>query len=220
MATRFLSVLAISLLLVFESNGQTSALYIPVTINSPLFAKGKEKELQTGLLINNFGLNFNLAGLLKNKIIIFSIQQNNGNTRFDPLNFNKYYTLGQKSHLIQSYPTRMRYGELGFGYDFKHQSQKLSLIAGVGQQFQRMNTRFFLQFDCGNESRLINAGLSVRGNYTFVRNEELITIEPVVQGKVKIGKFRIVNQFGYSIAIKEEHDYMKPILSAGLQFVI
>ena len=215
-----LSVFIIPILLFSEVFGQTETSYIPVTINSPLFAKNIEKEFQAGSLINNYGLNFHFNGHFKNKIIIFSVQQNNGYIKFDPLNFNKYYSQGQESHLIQSYPTKMLYGELGFGYNFKLYSQKLSLITGFGQQFQNKNTRYFIQLDWGNESKLINAGVSLRGNYTLVKNNEFFTLEPVIQGKVRIWKLRIVNQFGYSIAIKKKHDYLKPILTVGLELII
>lgn len=166
-------------------------LYIPATINSPLFSR--ENEIQIGANINNYGFNYKIAGQLKNKILIFSIQHNSGQTEFDPLNFNDYYEQGEETHLIQSKPSKMFYTEIGFGYNFQHKTQIINLIAGIGQQFQNLNTRLFVQFDWGNESRLINAGISVRGNYTKVTGVNLFTLEPVVQGKLKIWNFRIVN---------------------------
>ncbi|MCX6230489.1 MAG: hypothetical protein NTZ33_02995 [Bacteroidetes bacterium] len=203
-----------------ESFGQTNSQYIPVTINSPLFITANEKETQAGLKINNYGLYFNLDAHLKRKIFIFSVQGNDGSFKFDPLNFNKYYYQGQEASLIQSYPSKMFYAEIGVGYNFKLISQKLSIIAGIGQQFQHLNTRYFLQLDWGNESRIINAGVSIRGNYTKVNNSELITLEPVIQGKIKINQFRIVNQFGYSIALKKNHDYMMPVFTIGMEYII
>jgi hypothetical protein len=203
-----------------ESYGQPEVLYIPVTINSPLFIKNKESELQIGAKINNYGLNFSFAGQLKRKILIFSVQQNSGNIKFDPLNFNEYYEPGQATHLIQSYPSKMFYCELGVGYDIPLKKQKLSLLLGIGQQFQKNNSRYFFQIDWGNENKIINAGVSLRGNYSLINDISFATLEPVIQGKVKVWKFRIVNQFGYSIAIKKKHDYMKPILTAGLDFIL
>lgn len=193
-------------------------LYIPVTINSPLF--NQSDEFQLGTTINNYGFNYNFASQFNNKILILSIQNNTGLTEFDPLNFNNYSSRGEETHLIQSKPSDMFYGEIGFGYNFKHKKQKMSLFAGLGQQFQNLNTRFFIQFDWGNESRLINAGVSLRANYTNVDNKNLFILEPVIQGKVKIWNFRIINQFGYSIAIKENEDYMKPILTLGIEYII
>ena len=219
MTKKILVVLILGLLF-SEIFGQTKNLYIPVTINSPLFSNDKNREIQLGTKINNYGLIFNIDGQLKRKILIISIQQNNGNVKFDPLKFNNYYYQGQENHLIQSYPINMFYVEIGFGYNFKLESQKLSLIGGIGQQFQDVNTRYFLQLDWGSESKLINAGISLRSNYTIIDKTNLITLEPVIQGKVKIWKFRIVNQFGYSIAIKKNHDYMKPILTIGLEYKI
>ncbi|NOZ45780.1 MAG: hypothetical protein GXO79_03260 [Chlorobi bacterium] len=202
----------------FDCFGQTNRSYIPVTINSPFF--NQNDEIQVGAKINNYGLNCNIAGQLNSNILIVGLQYNTGQFGFDPLNFNDYYEQGEATHLIQSKPSEMLYCEIGFGYNYEHKKQKLSLLTGIGQQFINLNTRLFVQFDWGNESRLINAGVSLRGNYTIVANKNLITLEPVVQGKVKIWNFRIVNQFGYSIAIRKNEDYMKPILTIGLEYII
>ncbi|MBK7029182.1 MAG: hypothetical protein IPH45_08190 [Bacteroidales bacterium] len=191
-----------------------------MTINSPLFIKNKKSELQIGAKINNYGLYYNFAGQLKRKILIFSIQHNSGNIKFDPFNFNKYFEPGQATHLIQSYPSKMFYCELGLGYDINLKKQKLSILFGIGQQFQKNNTRYFFQVDWGNETRLLNAGVSLRGNYSLVNNTRFATLEPAVQGKLKIWKLRIVTQLGYSIALKKGHDYAKPILSMGLDFIL
>ena len=221
MTTKTISFFIIVLSSFYNSSyGQTKNLYIPVTINSPLFAKDKNAELQIGAKINNYGLLFNLSGQLKRKVLTFSVQKNDGNIKFDLLNFNEYYYQGQEAHLIQSYPTSMFYCELGLGYDFNISKQKLTLLTGIGHQFSQTNTRYFIQFDWGNESKLMNAGTSIRANYTTIENSKLITIEPTAQGKIKIGKLRVVNQFGYSIAIKKHHDYMKPILTFGMEYVL
>lgn len=204
----------------FKILGITTSRYIPVTINSPLFKKDIEKEIQAGSFINNYGLHLHFARQLKKRIIIFSFQQNDGNIKFDPLHFNKYRSQGQEFHLIQSYPTKMFYCEFGTGFILKSKSKKLSLTTGIGHEFQNKNTRFFLQFEIGNESRIMNAGASIRANYTTFNSSSFIALEPVVQGKLKIGKLRIVNQFGYSIAIKKHHDYMKPILTVGIEIVL
>src|ERR1035437_6727289 len=106
---------------------QTEKLYIPVSINSPLFTKDRDRELQIGVKINNYALHFNLAALSKNKFLIFSVQQNNGNILFDPLNFSQYYNRDEEAHLIQTYPEKMFYCEFGFGYNLKLKSQKLAV---------------------------------------------------------------------------------------------
>ncbi len=215
-------IVLLTFLVIFLSNEvfcqSNDDLYTPVTINSPLF--NQHNEIQAGAIINNYGFNFLFAGQLENKMLIFSVQQNPGNLAFDPLNFNDYKEFGESQHLIQSKPAEMFYLELGVGYNFQHKNQKLGVFAGLGQQLMHPNTRFFIQVDWGNESRLINAGVSLRGIYTRVDNENLIALEPVVQGKVKIWHFRIINQFGYSIALKKENIYMKPILTIGLQYII
>lgn len=153
-------------------------------------------------------------------MILFSIQQNSGQTAFDPLNFNDYYDEGELTHLIQSKPSRMFYCEFGLGYNFQHKTQKINLLVGAGRQIINPNTRLFAQFDWGNESRLINAGVSIRGNYTKVKDVDFFTLESVIQGKLKIWNFRVVNQFGYSIAVKKDEDYMKPILTVGIEYII
>ena len=193
-------------------------LYIPVSINSPLF--NRDDEIQIGANINNYGFNYKIAGQLKSKIVLFSIQQNSGQTTFDPLNFNDYYEQGEVAHLIQSKPSKMFYSELGLGYNFQHKTQKINLLVGAGRQIINPNTRLFVQIDWGNESRLINAGISVRGNYTKVKDIDFFTLEPVIQGKLKIWNFRVVNQFGYSIAMKKNEDYMKPILTVGIEYSV
>lgn len=201
------------------SSQSNNVQYIPVTINSPLFTN-KDNELQIGASINNYGFNNKIAGQLKNKILIFSLQYNSGEIEFDPLNFNEYYEQGEENHLIQSKPSQMFYSEIGFGYNFQHKTQNINFIAGIGQQFQKLNSRFFLQFDWGNESKIINAGVSFRSNYTIVQGNNLLTIEPVIQGKLKLWNFRIINQFGYSIPIIQNEDYMKPILTIGIEYII
>jgi hypothetical protein len=213
-------ILIVSTLFISKIFGQTESLYIPVTINAPLFNNIINNEQQVATLINNYGIQLHYARQSKQFILIAGIQQNNGNLKFDPLNFNKYRDQDQETQLIQSYPTKMFYSELGMGYNFKLKSQKLTMMAGLGYQFHNYNTRYFIQFDWGNEHKIINAGVSFRGNYTFIKGCDFFTLEPVVQGKIKIWKFRIVNQFGYSIALKKDHDYMKPILSVGLEFVM
>lgn len=193
-------------------------LYIPVTINSPLFAKAE--EIQIGANINNYGFNYKVAGQLKNKIIIFSIHQNSGHIEFDPMNFNEYNERGEQEHKIQSKPSEMFYTELGLGYNIQYNSQKINLIAGVGRQFKNPNTRLFIQLDWGNEAKLINAGFSLRGNYTTVMEIDFFTIEPVIQGKFKIWNFRVLAQYGYSIAAKKHEDYMKAILTLGIEYLL
>ncbi len=194
------------------------SIYIPVTINSPLF--NKENEIQIGAAINNYGYNYKIAGQNKNKILICSIQHNSGRTEFDPLNFNDYHDQDEETHLIQSKPSKMFYCELVLGYNFQHKTQKINLFVGSGKQFINPNSRLFIQLDWGNESRLINAGISLRGNYTKVKNIDFFTLEPVIQGKLKIWNFRLTHQFGYSIAIKKNEDYMKPILTVGIEYII
>jgi hypothetical protein len=148
------------------------------------------------------------------------LQHNSGRIKFDPLNFNKYWEIGEELHLIQTKPSRMLYLEIGYGYNFQYKTQKISLLAGFGRQIVSPNSRFFVQFDWGNESRFINAGFSLRANYTQVQKMNLIILEPVVQGKVKFWNIRIINQFGYSIAIKKDEDYMKPTITLGLEYLI
>lgn len=217
--TKILFITFLTTLLTIETICQSSsALYIPVTINSPLFSR--DNELQIGEYVNNYGFNYKLAGQYNSKIIILSVQHSFGIFQFDPLSFNNYSQLGEETHLIQSRPTGMFYYELGIGYNFQHKTQKINLLIGAGRQVINPNTRLFVQFDWGNESRLMNAGISVRGNYTKVKNIDLFTLEPVIQGKLKIWNFRLVNQFGYSIAIKKNEDYMKPILTVGMEYII
>lgn len=200
------------------TNGQIQQeFFTPVTINSPLF--NRTDEIQIGANINNFGLNYKVAGQFKNRIFIISLQHNTGQIKFDPLNFNKYWEIGEEHHLIQTKPSKMLYVEFGFGYNFQHKTQKINLLAGFGRQIVNPNSRLFVQLDWGNESRLINAGVSLRANYTQVQQVNLIILEPTVQGKIKFWKLRLINQFGYSIPIKKKQDYMKPTITVGLEYI-
>ena len=220
MSDKKIILIAILLFFYLTSYGQIKNLYTPTTINSPLFKIANINETQLGAKINNYGMYFNYAQELKRKILAICIQQNSGNLKFDLLNFNDYYEQGEDTHLIQTKPAKLFYCEFALGYNFKLKTQKLSLLGGIGHQFQNTNTRYFLQLDWGNESKLANAGFSLRGNYTMVNNSSLITLEPIVQWKIKICNLRVVNQFGYSIAIKKREDYMKPIFTVGLEYIM
>jgi hypothetical protein len=210
-------VLLIFAIVIIRGFSQDTALYIPASINSPLF--NKPTEVQIGARINNYGLNFDIAACLKNKFISISFQQNNGSINFDPLNFNDYRDQSESTHLIQSRPTKMIYLETAFGYFFFCDKRKFGISAGFGRQFQKINNRCFAQVDWGAEGKWINAGISLRCNYTKVKDIALFVLEPVTEGKIKLWDARIVAQFGYSIALKKKHDYMKPILTIGLEYV-
>ena len=217
--TRSVLLLILVFLPAIKMSGQSNIdLYTPVTVNSPLFSR--ENELQIGASLNNFGLNYKVNGQWGKTIVIAGIQHNPGSIEFDPLNFNIYSDQTEPTHLIQSRPDRMMYCEFGLGYNLHHKTQKICFLAGVGRQIIQPNTRWFLQFDWGNESRLINAGITVRANYTKVNGADFFTMEPMVQGKLKIWNLRIVNQFGYCVAMKRHEDYMKPVLTVGLEYVI
>ncbi|MCF8308342.1 MAG: hypothetical protein K9I68_04960 [Bacteroidales bacterium] len=203
--------------------GQSNDLYLPVTINSPVFEETPGTKVQAGTKINNFGLHFQLASRLNDNVVIFSIQQNNGNIELDPLNFNLYKAYDQETHLIQSYPEETLYGELAWGRIFSFDSflfntHTLKFFVGIGNQIHNLDSRYFVQLDWGSQSEKFYAGLSVRGNYTSVQQKKLFTIEPALQGKIKLWRFWMVHQLGYSAAVKNHEDYMKPIYTVGLNY--
>lgn len=192
-------------------------LYAPVSLISLRF--DTDDNFMFGVGINNYGFHYQYAALFDNKVIILGIQNNSGKVEFDPLNFNQYFEQGEETHLIQSRPTKMFYGELGFGLCYQNNSKRYGFSAGIGHQFSNSNTRLYFQADMGAESKMVNAGISLRGNYTVVLDQQLLTLEPVVETKVKIWKIRLVNQFGYSIAIIGI-GYMKPVLTFGIEYVM
>lgn len=203
--------------------GQSDDLYLPVTINSPVFDKNPGNKVQAGTKINNFGLHFQVASRIKDNVLLFSIQQNNGNIEFDPLNFNLYRAYDQETHLIQTYPMQAFYGELAWGRIFSLESylfhtQTLKFFVGSGHQFHNHYSRLFVQFDWGNQSEKFYAGLSLRANYTRVQQKNLGTIEPALQGKIKLWNLWIVHQLGYSLALKNNEDYMKPVYTLGINY--
>lgn len=209
-----LPLLFFSLLLSLSSLGQEP--YIPASINSPLF--NRPNELQFGATISNYGLNYNMAGYLGNGIAIFSLQHNSGQIKFDPLNFADYEQTNNQ--VFQEGPTKSLYCEMGYGIDIPLNSQKLNFIAGIGQQMINSNTRIFLQLNWGNESEIIDAGVSIRANYMVGDLKGLLILEPVLHGKLKFGNFRIINQFGYTISTIAGSENMVPIITLGLGYVI
>jgi hypothetical protein len=150
-----------------------------------------------------------------------AVQHNNGPFSFDPMNFYRNVEIDplELKHLIQTLPIEMFYTEIGVGYNTRLSLGKLGFAAGLGREFQRNNNRVFFQANWGNETKLMDAGVSVRGNYTRVRETYMGTVEPMINLQVKISKFRVISQFGYSVILKRGESYMKPILSLGLCFV-
>lgn len=196
---------------------QTDNLYIPVTVNTPLF--NGDEHMQVGVQINNYGLNYSFSGQKNNKVIFATIQHSDGDIFIDPLSLRGDFNFGRLPSLIGSYPVAMFYSELGLGYNLNLSSQKLSFYTGLGRDFVGDMSRLFVQVDWGNEGKLANIGTTLRGNYARVGSQDLITLEPMITGKIKYKSFRLLTQFGFSIAAKKGHDYMKPLLSVGLGYV-
>ena len=218
MKTILISIIIMSTVIGFS---QTTVLHIPVAVNAPFLEQND--KFQVGVKINNYGLNYSAAIRQKSTIWIFGIQYNSGEVDFNPLDLNVFNAFDEKRNqtsLIQSKPTKMFYAELGIGQDFEYKKQKLSLFMGIGQQFQNNKTRLFVQLDWRNENRLMDVGVSVRGNYSIIDYEHLLGLTPVIQTKIKFWKIRLVNQFGYSIAIKKQGGHMKPIFTLGLEYVL
>lgn len=192
--------------------------FIPVSVNAPIF--GQNEVVKVDAVASNYGFNLSIVGKRKDKFVLISLQSDI--LHFDPfrIKMDSRYERYSKEPLIADYPKKMLYGEAGIGYDFKWGSKSVNLMGGVGQQFENPNTRFFAQFSMGQNGKLIDAGFSLRANVTRV-NDRLITIlEPVILGKVKIGSFRLVHQFGYAVIVVRGEDYGRPILSFGLEYVI
>ena len=117
----------LSLFLLFTcsiSAQETIRKYKPVTINSPFFHKNNDLKIRAN--VNNYGMNYQLAGQYENLILVLSMQQNSGNIEFDPLHFNDYNENGESMHLIQSKPIDMFYYEFGLGYNFNLKKEKIS----------------------------------------------------------------------------------------------
>lgn len=193
--------------------------YIPVSARAPLFNEGE--QFRTGILINNYGLNYGFAYQRKSTMFMAAVQHNNGRLNFDPMNFWRNVEIDplELKHLIQTLPIRMFYSEIGIGYNAQLGLGKVGFAAGLGREFYRNNNRVFFQANWGNETKRIAPGVSVRGNYTMVRETSMGTLEPMVNFQIKAWKFRLVSQFGYSVILKRGESYMKPILSLGLSFV-
>lgn len=199
----------------FQTYGQVE-LFIPQSNNVPLF--NFKDETQFGINANNYGCNYQIATQKENRIGMLNFQYNSGHFHFDPLNFEDYYLL-KKEQFIQLMPSETFYSEFGYGYNFSYNSKKIALLAGVGHEFKKSNTRYFIQLNWGKESRLLNAGIALRANYTTIAHEDLIILEPALQGKIKLGKLKLLHQFSYSIPLKQD-SYMMPVVSFGLEYAI
>ena len=217
MKTTLLTILIIAASAVIGFS-QATVLHIPVSTNAPFLEQSD--KFQIGVKINNYGFNYSAALRQKTNTWTFAVQYNSGETNFNPLNLNSFNEKRDEISLLQTKATKMFFAEVGIGQDFEYKKQRLSLFMGIGQQFHNKKTRLFVQLDWRNENRLMDVGVSVRGNYSIIGYQHLLGLTPVIQTKIKLWKIRIVNQFGYSIAIKKQEGHMKPIFTLGLEYVL
>jgi len=186
----------------------TGEAFTPVTTNTPLFNNYDDAFL-LGTTIDNYGLNHHAAWQFKNTIVLCSIRYNTGEIKFNPLHINNYagsvYNPSPQS-------SKMFYSEFGGGHNFKHPTQILTLIGGIG--IGNKITNYFFQFDWGNNGGLIDAGISVRGNYAYYNNRFTFNLQPVIVGKINLFDLRLVHQFGYSIPEAQ------PIITFGLEYFL
>lgn len=197
--------------------GQAGSLYVPVTTNTPLF--NPDETWQAAIQFNNFGFNYSLAAQKDQKVVFASVQHSDGRLRFDPLTLVNVDP-GFSEQLIEIDASPTFYSELGLGYHFGlPYSQKLGLYAGFGRGFVRDMSRLFMQVDWGNEGKLANFGVSLRGNYARVNEVNMFILEPRIVAKFKYKKLRLLTQFGYSIPTNEGQDFTRAILSVGIGYV-
>lgn len=179
-------------------------LFNPVSVNAP-FNNGYD-QLLGGVRFNNYGVHGNFSVQKDNKVFIVSVQDNSDVLNFDPLGFSDVPVIGSTNH-------PMTYLEMGGGYNFELASFYVTTLAGFGTQFKDKSNRVFVQLDWYNEGNIIAAGVSVRGNYVRVNDESYLVLEPMLQLKIPIWKFRIVHQFGYAFGVDKT-----PIIALGIEF--
>jgi len=197
--------------------------YLPVSIYTPQF--NDQSVLQTELGINNFGLNYSLGVQFKRMLATFHYEYSNASIYIDPLKING----GSATNQIQSIPFLSNYIEASLGYNLKIPNQKMSAYIGAGNHLTSKSWRYFVQLDWGNESKIIDAGVSIRGNYAQASNLDIFTpqslipkrvfvVSPSLFGKLKFWKFYIKKQFGYAVILNKNGDSLQPLFTIGIGY--
>lgn len=101
---------------------------------------------------------------------------------------------------------------------FPFRTHFLSLSYGFGSQSEGKVSTNMVQLDWGNESRLINAGFSFRVS-RISHGEILYLYTPMIQGKLKLGNFRVVNQYGLHLTNNGGPIQDYPIYSLGFEYL-
>lgn len=201
-----------------HADAQQNDLYVPSTLNNPLFDLAASKEFQFNNLLNNYGTYHSIAFRNTSNVFILEAEHNAGSFKFDPLNFNDYYEDGQEKHLIASYPERTLTAGIAYGKSYNLKHSNLTLIAGISNNFFNDYFAPFIQMDFGNESKYVLAGAAARLVHANIEGTPLMLLQPALNGKLKILSFRLVHQFAYCLPLKRHHDYMKPVFSFGLEY--
>ncbi len=217
------------IMLLFMSNqflmGQ---IYYPTSVKSAFFDNKEILLFEVG--INNYSMDYSIH--YQYKRFIMSLQYDYNNTKLDinPLNFHEIEIDGVEMHRIQTLGSQTKYSEFRVSYNLNVSQKKLEIGCGIGRNFLTIKNRFFAQIGIGNENNLIDAGITCRASYVEniagfdILNPiasipiNAIVLEPSIQGKFKLGKFRIINQFGFAIITSKNEDYMKPNLRIGIGY--
>lgn len=197
--------------------------YLPISIYTPQF--NNQSILQTELGINNFGLNYSLGFQFKRMLATIHYEYSNANIYIDPLKING----GSEANQIQSIPFLSNYIEASLGYNLKIPNQKMSTYIGVGNHLTSKDWRYFVQLDWGNESNVIDAGVSIRGSYAQASSldifnpqslipKRVFVVFPSLFGKLKFWKFYIKKQFGYAVILNKNGDFLQPLFTIGVGY--
>ncbi|MEM6964941.1 MAG: hypothetical protein AAF573_09260 [Bacteroidota bacterium] len=210
-------------LFTFISISLQAQLYYPTSVKSPFFTDTERFMVEAGT--NNYALDFSVNYQVRR--FIFSLQHdyNNENLSINPLNLNTWDVQGIETHRIQSSAEMTEYSEMQIGHSPNLKKIKLEGSLGIGRNWNADRSRYFAQVAIGNENRFIDAGLVVRGTYvedltSFISDvtKNVVVLEPAIIGRIKVGRFRIINQFGYSMIMDGAEDYMKPNFRIGLGY--
>lgn len=164
--------------------GQSQQL-IPVTSNAPCFIHDSMKETNIGICLNNYGISVYTAWQKKRWFYTGSVQTNTGNIRFNPLGLEEEPAIAKHLYL-----------ELGAGYLVKIPVGYLSFSGGLGYEITDYVPRGFLQMDYSHDAKYIRPGFSLRSSCLIFEKSTVLTVDPMVQFKIKLGKIRWTNQFG------------------------
>lgn len=181
--------------------------YIPVTTNAPFFVIDNLHEKNISVSFNNYGLSINTAIQMNRGIYTGSVQLNNGDIHFNPLGIRNDFAINP--HV---------YVEAGMGKLLDIPVGNFTASGGLGYEFSKQIPRAFVQFDWSHDAEYIRPGVSLRTTSYIVESKFNLTLDPMVQFEIKLGRIRWANQFGFVCPVGRPIFDILPVFTVGLEY--